>query len=545
MKKVKFLIFLIFFPHFLAQAAFTETEKLSGFCKIWGFLKYYHPAVADGKLDWDAQFIMLLPKVEAAQNAEVLSEIYLQWIDGLGKVPVCQNCVSNKSTFEKNFSLEWINNRHLFSDALSKKLQFIAANRHQGKKHYVKTATYGNILMTNEIDYAFFEFPEKNYRLLSLARYWNVVEYFFPYKYMSDQNWDSVLAEMIPRFLNAQNAPEYQLALAETTIKMDDGHASLYPETVRAYFGKKYIPAYFNIIENKAVIIGFTNRKLAEANGLQLGDILERTGQTTVSQKMADTKKYVSGSNRSAKAKNHVFSIFNGETDSVAVTISRDGKTFTKSIGRYTSAAMKEEKPVETEKYKILHNTIGYVNIELLDESDVDAMMETFKNTKAMVVDLRNYPKFIPYAIARRLISKNTDYLKTIAPDLSFPGKFYWQENARIKPLANQYYPGNVVILVNEKTQSRAEYSAMMLQAGDHSVTIGSQTAGADGNVSRISYIGFESYMSGTGIFYPDGTPTQRSGIKIDIQIKPTIEGVKTQKDEVLQRAIYFINFGK
>jgi hypothetical protein len=48
--------------------------------------------------------------------------------------------------------------------------------------------------------------------------------------------------------------------------------------------------------------------------------------------------------------------------------------------------------------------------------------------------------------------------------------------------------------------------------------TIGSQTAGADGNVSTIEFIGgYNVYMSGTGIFYPDKMETQRKGVKVDI----------------------------
>ena len=51
--------------------------------------------------------------------------------------------------------------------------------------------------------------------------------------------------------------------------------------------------------------------------------------------------------------------------------------------------------------------------------------------------------------------------------------------------------------------------------------------------------------FSGLGVFYPDETETQRKGIKIDIEVKPTINGLKENKDEVLERAIEYINSGK
>jgi len=103
-------------------------------------------------------------------------------------------------------------------------------------------------------------------------------------------------------------------------------------------------------------------------------------------------------------------------------------------------------------------------------------------------------------------------------------------------------YKGKVVILANEKSQSHAEFTIMCLQTGDNVVTIGSQTSGADGNVSQVVMASGEKTMfSGIGIFYPDGTETQRIGIKIDVVIKPTIDGIRNRKDEVLEKAIEFV----
>ncbi|WP_057938599.1 hypothetical protein [Algoriphagus resistens] len=53
---------------------------------------------------------------------------------------------------------------------------------------------------------------------------------------------------------------------------------------------------------------------------------------------------------------------------------------------------------------------------------------------------------------------------------------------------------------------------------------------------------GYRTGISGIGIFYPDGTETQRKGVKIDIEANPTIEGIAAGKDEILEKAIEFIN---
>ena len=44
--------------------------------------------------------------------------------------------------------------------------------------------------------------------------------------------------------------------------------------------------------------------------------------------------------------------------------------------------------------------------------------------------------------------------------------------------------------------------------------------------------------MSGIGVSYPDGSPTQRVGIAPDIEVTPTIAGIRVGRDEVLEAAL-------
>jgi len=82
----------------------------------------------------------------------------------------------------------------------------------------------------------------------------------------------------------------------------------------------------------------------------------------------------------------------------------------------------------------------------------------------------------------------------------------------------------------------------MALRVAPEAVVIGSQTAGADGNVSRINLPGgIKTMISGIGVYYPDGTETQRIGIVPDIEIKPTIAGFREGTDELLEKAIEVI----
>jgi C-terminal processing protease CtpA/Prc len=99
-----------------------------------------------------------------------------------------------------------------------------------------------------------------------------------------------------------------------------------------------------------------------------------------------------------------------------------------------------------------------------------------------------------------------------------------------------------VVILINEISQSQAEYTTMAFRSAPNVTVIGSTTAGADGNVSPISLPGnIRTMISGLGVYYPDGTQTQRVGILPDIEVKPTIEGIREGRDELLEKAMEII----
>ena len=120
----------------------------------------------------------------------------------------------------------------------------------------------------------------------------------------------------------------------------------------------------------------------------------------------------------------------------------------------------------------------------------------------------------------------------------------FWPISVTPNPIQ---YKGKIIILVNEITQSQAEYTCMILQAAYKKVTIiGSQTAGADGDITGIKIPGgIQTAFSGHGVHYPDGRATQGIGIVPDIKISPTIKGIKEGKDEVLERALEYVKTGK
>lgn len=546
MKKTLLITLVLLFQISFSKPI-TETQKLAATCKVWGFLKYYHPNVTDGSKNWDEQLFQILPKVEDAKTSEQFSLVIENWINSLGEIKkvATEKPLSKKEYFDKNFDLSWLNKNDLFAKSLSKKLKFIEENRIQGQQFYYTSKPY--IEVKNEIKYKDFKWTDKNLRILALFRYWNQMEYFFPYKYKMDEKWDDVLVEMMPRFSAAKSEKDFVLAMREISIKLNDTHASTQTYKMFDYFGDKFIVADVVFIDNKAVVKGLKNDSLAKLDDLRIGDVITKVNGKTVADLINENLKYAEGSNKPAILKNIYWAVFNGASESAEIEFSRGNTISIKTIKRYKYQDLKIQFP-DNEKWKLLEDNIGYIDVEAINVGELPDLMKKFKDTKAIVFDARKYPQEpnIEEDIAGYLYPEEKAYAKFIDADLTYPGRYIWRDDQKTGKTNPDYYKGKVIILENEKTQSHGEHLVMCLQAAPNATIIGSQTAGADGGTCRYEIIkGYSTIFTGFGIFYPNKKETQRIGIVPDIEVKPTILGIQQGKDEVLERAILFAKNGK
>jgi C-terminal processing protease CtpA/Prc len=181
--------------------------------------------------------------------------------------------------------------------------------------------------------------------------------------------------------------------------------------------------------------------------------------------------------------------------------------------------------------------------MKTLKGDDIDLMMKKLIKTKGLIIDLRCYPSGMPiYKLGEYLMPEPINFVKFSRNYLSDIGNFYFTDTASIGKKNENYYKGKVVILINEKNQSRAEFHVMAFQVAPNAIVMGSTTSAADGDVSFFWLPGgIHTLFTGIGVYYPDGTETQRIGIIPDIEIKPTIEGLRAGRDEVLEKAIEWI----
>jgi hypothetical protein len=189
--------------------------------------------------------------------------------------------------------------------------------------------------------------------------------------------------------------------------------------------------------------------------------------------------------------------------------------------------------------FRSLAADVAYLKLSAVSSEDAASYVQRAAGTRCWVIDIRNYPSaFMVFSLGQHLVSAPTPFARFTKGDLANPGAFLWTAPIVILPAA-PHYDGRLVILVDETTQSSAEYTSMAFRAVPGAMVVGSATAGADGNVSLIPLPGgLRAMISGIGVFYPDNKPTQQVGIAPDLVVHPTIEGIRAGRDEVLEAAL-------
>jgi C-terminal processing protease CtpA/Prc len=525
-----------------------QIENLKTLGLIWGFLKYYHPNIAKGEYNWDYELFRILPKVQNSGNKIKRDEILVQWIKNFGPFEEGKMNKTNTLEIKTEPDLNWIDTLG-FSEELKAVLLKVKNAGRPGDHYYIGLKPgVRNPVFKNENTYAEMKYPDTGFRLLTLYRYWNIIQYYFPYKNLIEEDWKNVLEEYIPKFISAKNETDYTLVVLELIGRVHDTHANIWGgnQILNSYLGLNYSPVELKFIENRPVVTAYYDESLGKETGLEIGDIITMINHQPIEEIIAASLKYTPASNYSTQLRDIAPKLLRTNDTIIHIEFERDGKKVNKTIKTYSSNKINIYKKYQVKDtcFKLIDKDIAYINNGSLKRDYLPTIWNVMKDTKGLIIDIRNYPSDFPiYDLSSYLMPKNTPFVKFTKGSIENPGLFTYTSTIDAGKQNNDYYKGKVLILINEISQSSAEFHAMAYRVNPNATVIGSTTAGADGNVSQISLPGGISTMiSGIGVYYPNGKETQRIGIIPDIELSPTIKGIKKGKDELLDKAIDVIN---
>jgi len=524
-----------------------QVEPLVTLGKVWGFLKYHHPRVTGGERHWDYDLFRGLTTVLAASEAGAAQEAVASWALSLGEPAPCSPCAESPAVdAHLQSELGWLDDTARLGEDLAAYLKRVHAARAVGSQFYVESHVgVGNPKFLHEDSYSQFEFPDAGYRLLALFRLWNIIDNWFPYRDVMGENWDAVLAEFVPRFVKCRTHELYDRELLALITRVNDTHANLWSHVfARPPYGDCQLPVAVRFVDDQAVVWRYLDPIGGLMSRLIPGDVIEAVDGTSVDELVAEWAPYYAASNEPTRRRDMGRALTIGIEGPCRLKILRDGVRMEVDSKRSRRTAFNHRLLHDREgpAFQILPSGIAYLKLSEVNAGHCRDYIAKAMDTPGFIIDIRNYPSnFVPFALGGHLVAEPTDFVRFTTADLSNPGTFTWTDPLTIEPL-EPHFEGPVAILVDESSQSQAEYTAMALRTAPDAVVIGSTTAGADGDVSKIPLPGGRSSMiSGIGIFYPDKTPTQRVGIVPDLEVVPTVAGFRDGRDEVLEAAVQHI----
>ena len=526
----------------------TTINQLVILGKVWGFLKYYHPAIAKGKYNWDYELFNVMPKVLNAKSELEFTSTLCSWVDSLGKFETAKEKSDNNEIVKQKPDLSWINKSTL-GDSLTLNLNNVRNAKRENESYYIGLEEgVGNPKFKNEKSYNSIKYPDAGFRLLCLYRYWNMIQYYFPYKNLIGEDWNVVLKEFIPLYVNASNELEYKLATLKLIARIHDTHATIggFDCTLEAYKGEYFAPLEISFVENKAVVTDYYDQTLGESTGLKKGDVIESINNKSIEEIIREKLPYTSASNYPRQLRNIALELLRGNDTVITVTWRRAENKHTSKIKCYGKEKFNIYKNYfKTDTcFRILPSGIAYIFPGSIKNKYLQSIMPKVLKTKGLIIDMRCYPsEFIVFTLSDYLQPKKIGFVKFSVGSVTTPGLFTMSHSLEVGRRNKHAYNGKVVIIVDGSTLSNAEYTALALRTVPGSIVIGSTTAGADGDVSKIILPGgILTAISGIGVYYPDGKETQRIGIRPDREVNPTIKGIADGKDELLEKAVEIIN---
>lgn len=403
------------------------------------------------------------------------------------------------------------------------------------------------------------QYPSAEYRVLAAFRVWAVINYFFPYKELMREDWNEVLHQFIQRMEASKEALDYNLAVAEMVTHIHDSHGGVTSPVLRSYFGEASAPVRVRMIEGMPVITAFTDADAARTAGLEIGDVILKVDDEEADQRIAERLKYTASSTpQSGMFYATERSLVRGPKDSTGTFTIRDLHDHVRDvkIARKAEYLSKTQGDRSGDVMPILPGNIGYADLDRLPASKVDEMFEKFKDCPAIIFDDRGYPQGTAWQIAPRLTEKSDIVAAmfkrrdAMSPDLPNGELFSSQEVTtflqRLPHTDRWRYHGKTLLLIDERTVSQAEHTGLFFEAANATKFVGSPTQGANGDVTNLSVPGgLYVRFSGQGVWHADGRQLQRLDLQPDIQVSPTLAGIRGGRDEVLDRAIKYLVAGQ
>jgi len=376
-------------------------------------------------------------------------------------------------------------------------------------------------------------------RLIGLFDFYSFVYYFYPNRQLFEQPWDLSLQQAIPMFLHVENEVDYHKAIRYITARLNDSHASHSTAMDTLLFGERRAGFRMRSLSGRWFV--YSKRSANYPTNVKIGDEVLSVNSIPIKHLSDSLALFVSASNASTRDKFLNNAILSTPKESFVLKIRRNKDTLevkerSEHMDYFNSLKLEEEGKM---KPQWLNDSVAYWHLASAKQDNVESFYRQVCNAQYIILDLRCYPYPSSFReLSKCFIPKTENFSYIVYPDSQRPGEFKYVPGPQ--HLGSElYYKGNVILIVDNQTESFSEYLCMMLQKNPKAITVGTSSSGANGNVHLYEFPGgVMTFLTGLGVLDSNYFPMNGRGVKIDVPVLFETDTILTNVDPYLSKAI-------
>ena len=374
---------------------------------------------------------------------------------------------------------------------------------------------------------------EADVRLADVVVAWNVLRHFYPYWTETAVDWDSRLQPQLALAATAVDRTTHRNALRQLLADARDGHGNVVDSA--ATERRALLPLQFSVIEGRVVVTGST-----VPEQVPVGSIVNALGGKPAADRLDEGMRLNSGTAqwRQTRALRDMLVC----TRDVGITVSLQ---LPAEPAREVVVPCNATQLVPEPRPNAVAETgpgIWYVDLTRVTVAQLTPTLPSLALAKGIVFDMRGYPTDAGSVILRHLIETPESDRWMHVPRIAGPfGQVEsWQSVGWNLQPATPQLPARRVFLTDGRAISYAESVMGYVKDRKLATIIGGPTAGTNGNIVTFTTPGgFAITFTGMRVTGHDGRAQHHMvGIAPDIRLDPTLAGVRTGRDELLERAL-------
>lgn len=356
-----------------------------------------------------------------------------------------------------------------------------------------------------------------------VIRYWNELQFFYPYFEYNICNWDNELSLCLERVIKCSSFLEYKQALLLLISKTKDGHAFLSDQSHNAKMPK------FNTcpVDGKWIV----SSVLDDSIGVRLADEVVKMNGKDFKDLMNENRPYFLSANPETTDIRLFSRFLKTYQDSVASFTFRDSKN-----AEYSRELTLEDysgwKWVVGEDRIVYHDGgIVYLNANIITDTELQEALPKLVEAKGIILDLRYYPS-ISYNFISHLLTEPDSLSITLTkrylrPQEELPRPTQKMPTWGLLPIEPRI-TAKVIALCSRNCQSYCEAYLHNLQHNRLASVVGQPTVGANGDVIVTPLPGnIKVYWTGLLVRNPDESRFFGVGIVPDVIVNKSLQDIR------------------